>query len=63
MTMNDGMMQGRRRMLQAAGAAAAILAVGVLPLAARAQEFDVDAPVYGKALTARELRRGLGIGS
>lgn len=30
---------------------------------ARAKEFDVGAPVYGKALTARELRRGLGLGS
>lgn len=27
----------------------------------RAKEFDVGAAVYGKALTARELRRGLGI--
>jgi len=30
---------------------------------ARAKEFDVGAPVYGKALTAGELRRGLGLGS
>jgi predicted dinucleotide-binding enzyme len=30
---------------------------------ARAKEFDVGAAVYGKALTARELRQGLGIGS
>ena len=30
---------------------------------ARAIEFDTGAPVYGKALTARELRRGLKIGS
>lgn len=29
---------------------------------ARAKEFDVGTPVFGKALTARELRRGLGIG-
>ena len=36
--------------------------VVVGPLA-RAKEFDVGAPVYGKALTARELRRGLGLGS
>ena len=36
--------------------------VVVGPLA-RAKEFDVGAPVYGKALTASELRRGLGLGS
>lgn len=29
----------------------------------RAREFDAGTPVYGKALTARELRRGLGLGS
>ena len=29
----------------------------------RAKEFDVGTAVFGKALTARELRRGLGIGS
>ena len=34
--------------------------VVVGPLA-RAKEFDVGTPVYGRALTARELRRGLGI--
>ena len=28
---------------------------------ARAKEFDVGTPVYGKALTATELRKGLGI--
>ena len=28
----------------------------------RAKEFDVGTAVYGKALTARELRRGLGMG-
>jgi 8-hydroxy-5-deazaflavin:NADPH oxidoreductase len=28
---------------------------------ARAKEFDVGTPVYGKALTAAELRKGLGI--
>lgn len=28
---------------------------------ARAKEFDVGTPVFGRALTARELRRGLGI--
>lgn len=27
----------------------------------RAKEFDVGTPVYGRALTVRELRRGLGI--
>lgn len=36
--------------------------VVVGPLA-RAREFDVGAPVYGKALTAAQLRKGLGIGS
>lgn len=36
--------------------------VVVGPLA-RAKQFDVGAPVFGKALTARELRRGLGLGS
>jgi len=36
--------------------------VAVGPLA-RAIEFDTGTPVYGKALTARELRKGLGIGS
>jgi 8-hydroxy-5-deazaflavin:NADPH oxidoreductase len=36
--------------------------VVVGPLA-RAKEFDVGTPVFGKALTARELRRVLGIGS
>jgi len=30
---------------------------------ARAREFDAGTPVYGKALTARELRRGLGPGT
>lgn len=30
---------------------------------ARAKEFDVGTPVFGKALTARELRKVLGIGS
>ena len=30
---------------------------------ARAGEFDVGTPVYGKALTAAELRQGLGLGS
>jgi predicted dinucleotide-binding enzyme len=34
------------------------VAVGVL---ARGKEFDPGTPVYGKALTAAELRRGLGI--
>jgi len=34
--------------------------VAVGPLA-RAKEFDVGTAVYGKALTARELRRGLGL--
>jgi predicted dinucleotide-binding enzyme len=29
----------------------------------RAIEFDTGTPVFGKALTARELRKGLGIGS
>jgi 8-hydroxy-5-deazaflavin:NADPH oxidoreductase len=28
---------------------------------ARAKEFDAGTPVFGKALTAAELRRGLGI--
>jgi len=36
--------------------------VVVGPLA-RAKEFDTGTPVYGKALTARELRRGFGMGS
>jgi 8-hydroxy-5-deazaflavin:NADPH oxidoreductase len=36
--------------------------VVVGPLA-RAKEFDNGTPVYGKALTATELRRGLGMGS
>ncbi len=36
--------------------------VVVGPLA-RAKEFDVGTPVFGRALTARELRRVLGIGS
>ena len=36
--------------------------VVVGPLA-RAIEFDTGTPVYGKALTARDLRKGLGIGS
>ena len=36
--------------------------VVVGPLA-RAKEFDPGTPVFGKALTAAELRRGLGIGS
>ena len=30
---------------------------------ARAKEFDAGTPVYGKALTARDLRQDLGIGS
>ncbi|MBI4294249.1 MAG: NADPH-dependent F420 reductase [Betaproteobacteria bacterium] len=37
-------------------------AVVVGPLA-RAKEFDAGTPVFGRALTARELRRGLGLGS
>jgi predicted dinucleotide-binding enzyme len=36
--------------------------VPVGPLS-RAKEFDAGTPVYGKPLTARELRRGLGLGS
>jgi len=28
---------------------------------ARAKDFDVGTPVYGKALTAAELRKGLGL--
>ena len=36
--------------------------VVVGPLA-RAKDFDAGTPVYGKALTARELRQGLGLGS
>jgi predicted dinucleotide-binding enzyme len=36
--------------------------VVVGPLA-RAKEFDAGTPVYGNALTASELRKGLGIGS
>jgi hypothetical protein len=34
--------------------------VAVGPLA-RAKEFDPGSPVFGRALTAAELRRGLGI--
>lgn len=30
---------------------------------ARAREFDAGTPVFGKGLTARELRKGLGMGS
>ena len=30
---------------------------------ARAKEFDAGTPVYGKALAASELRRGLGLNS
>jgi predicted dinucleotide-binding enzyme len=36
--------------------------VVVGPLA-KAKEFDVGTPVFGKALTASELRKSLGIGS
>ena len=36
--------------------------VAVGPLL-RAKEFDAGTPVYGKALSASELRRGLGLGS
>jgi predicted dinucleotide-binding enzyme len=41
-------------------ALAASLGSGAL---ARAKEFDPGTPVYGKTLTAAELRRGLGLGS
>lgn len=35
----------------------------VIGALSRAREFDAGTPVFGKALTARELRRGLGLGS
>jgi hypothetical protein len=44
------------RLVQEAG----FIAVVVGPLA-RAREFDPGTPVFGKALTAADLRRGLGI--
>ena len=44
------------RLVQEAGFEPVV--VGAL---ARAKEFDAGTPVYGKALTAAELRRGLGI--
>jgi len=59
----------RRRFLRSAAAVktaehfvrdAGFEPVVVGPLA-RAIEFDTGTPVYGKALTASELRRGLGI--
>lgn len=63
---HDAGRQSRRGFIGAAGAVAATLAIlimGGLPLA-RAREFDAGStPVYGKALTARELRKGLGLGS
>ena len=45
------------RLVEDAGFAPVI--VGPL---ARAKEFDVGSPVFGRALTARELRRALGLG-
>lgn len=47
-----------RRLVEDAGFEPAV--VGPL---SRAKEFDVGTAVYGRAHTARELRRGLGPGS
>ena len=51
---NDALAQDRRRFLRTAGAAAASLALGGLPLASRGA---------GEAMTAAEVRRTLGISS
>lgn len=55
---DKGALEVAMRLVQEAG----FEPVVVGPLA-RAREFDVGTPVFGKALTARELRLGLGIGS
>jgi len=47
-----------RRLVEAAGFEPVV--VGSL---AKAKEFDIGTPVFGKALTASELRKGLGLGS
>jgi hypothetical protein len=56
----------RRQFLQTLAATVGMAALGNLPLAMRAVAAEGGmngAAVYGKALTARELRRGLGLGS
>ena len=53
-----GALQIATRLVQDAG----FEPVAVGPLK-RAREFDVGTPVFGKALTAIELRKGLGMGS
>ncbi len=51
-------LQIAKRLVEAAGFEP--LVVGPL---SKAKEFDIGTPVFGRALTASELRKGLGIGS
>jgi 8-hydroxy-5-deazaflavin:NADPH oxidoreductase len=55
---DDAALQVAKRLVEAAG----FEPVVVGPLS-KAKEFDVGTPVFGKALTASELRKSLGIGS
>ena len=55
---NAGALKIAERLVQDAG----FEPVVVGPLA-KAKEFDAGTPVFGKALTASELRKSLGIGS
>ena len=77
MKTNDALKQSRRRFLQTAGAAddPAALQVAVRlvqdagfePVVVggldRAKDFDAGTPIFGKAMTAAEVRRTLGIRS
>ena len=77
MKTNDALKQSHRRFLQTVGAAddAAALQVAVRlvqdagfePVVvgglARAKDFDAGTPIFGKAMTAAEVRRTLGISS
>jgi 8-hydroxy-5-deazaflavin:NADPH oxidoreductase len=55
---DDAALQVAKRLVEAAG----FEPIVVGPLS-KAKEFDVGTPVFGKALTASELRKSLGIGS
>jgi len=75
MKANDMMKPSRRRLLRAAGADAAALRIAVRlvqdagfePVVvgglARAKDFDYGTPIFGRPMTAAEVRRTLGVGS
>lgn len=58
MRTNDATKPSRRRWLQVAGFEPVV--IGGL---ARAKDFDVGTPIFGKPMTAAEVRRTLGIRS